>query len=157
MSYFVKLLGSSDMPMPDRAFARDEEMNKEVRFPRPEPTDVRQGDELVYYAVGGFKRIFATARLDEEPVLNPVHSSAIIAKRWPYAARVSLRPETRLEFVSSGPRLEDISPGLQSKIGHGVSHFEIGRPEFERAVSLLRKAKVVEDQKLKTGALILAP
>jgi hypothetical protein len=152
VSYFVKLLGSSDMPMPNEAFGRDEEMNSEVRFPKPEPKDVHRGDELVYYAVGGYKRIFASARLEEEPVLNAVHSNPVIAKRWPYAAPVTLRPETKLKFVSSGPLLEEVGPDLQTKIGHGVSHFEIGRAQFDRALSLLRKAKDEEARRLRTGA-----
>jgi hypothetical protein len=129
-------------------------MGKEVRFPKGgTPKDVHAGDYLVYYAVGGYKRIFAVVRMEDEPVLNPVHSSKVIAERWPYAAPVSIRPDTKLEYVSSGPLLEDVGRGLQQKIGHGVSHFEIGQPEFERAVSLLRKAKVAEEQKLKAGAL----
>ena len=148
MTYFVKLLGLSEMPMPNLAFGRDEEMNKEVRFPRPEPKDVMPGDELVYYAVGGYKRIFGVARVEESPKQNHVHSNPVVAKKWPYAARVALRPDTKLRYVSSGPLLEEVGRSL---LGHGVSHFEIGAPEFARAVSLLRKAKAEEDSKLKSG------
>jgi hypothetical protein len=153
VSYFVKLLGSSDFPMPDDAFDRDPEMSYEVRFPKGSPpSDVAPGDELVYYAVGGFKRIFASARVDGPAVLNAVHSNPEVARRWPYAAPVSLRPETRLDRVSAGPELAEVGPGLQQKVGHGVSHFEIGRAEFDRALSLLRKAKLAEAARAKAGA-----
>ena len=146
MSYFVKMLGSSDMPMSNEPWGRDEEMGKQVRFPaHPAPTDVTRGDELIYYAVGGYKRIFGSSRIEAAPKPNPVHSNPVIAKRWPYAAPVSLRPSACLHYVSSGPLLEDVAQGLQSKVRHGVSHFEIGRPEFERAISLLTKAKANED------------
>jgi hypothetical protein len=64
---------------------------------------------------------------------------------------VSLRPSTKLEYVSSGPELADIAPALQEEVRHGVSHFEIGRLEFERAVQLLQRAKAEEARKLKTG------
>ena len=153
MSYFIKCLGSSDMPMPNEAFGRDEEMNTEVRFPKGgPPKDVGRGDWLVYYAVGGYKRIFAAAQLEEDPELNPAHSNPVVAQRWPYAARVAIRPDTRLKYVSSGPLLADVAPELQRRIGHGVSHFEIGK-EFAKAVSLLRKAKIAERQQVKIGAL----
>jgi hypothetical protein len=49
--------------------------------------------------------------------------------------------------LSNGPLLAAVSPALQEKIGHGVSHFEIGRPEFESAVKLLRRAKLKENQR----------
>jgi hypothetical protein len=152
MTYFVKMLGSTDMPMPNDAWGRRTEIATEVRFPaKPPPTDVGPGDELVYYAVGGYKRVFATVRVESEPEPDRPHENPVIAKRWPYAAGVSLNPTTRLKYVSSGPELSAIGRGLQDQVHQGVSHFEMGRPEFDRAVSLLRQAKNVEEQKLKTG------
>jgi len=53
--------------------------------------------------------------------------------------------------VSSRPDLAQIGPGLQDQVGHGVSHFEIGRTEFERAVKLLQLAQLEEAKKLKKG------
>ena len=151
MTYYVKLLGSTDMPMANYPWDEDE-MHSEVRFPpKPPPNDISPGDELVYYAVGGYKRVFVTARVEESPQLNQVHSNSEVAKRWPYASRVALRPETRLTYVSSGPELNEVTPGLQDNVRHGVSHFEIGKPQFEHTVSLLRKKKIEEDQKIKTG------
>ncbi len=152
MTYYVKLLGSTDMPMSNEPWDRDVEMHKEVRFPaRPVPKEITVGDEFVYYAVGGYKRIFGASRADGEPILNHEHSIPDVAKRWPYAAPITLNPSACLKYVSSGPSLNDITPGLQSKVGHGVSHFEIGKPQFDRAISLLRQAKGDEDRKLKTG------
>ena len=152
MTYYVKLLGATDMPMPNEAWGRDEEMNKEVRFPaKPPPKEIAKGDELVYYAVGGYKRLFGAVRVEDAPQLNDVHKNREVAKRWPYAAPVAIRPDVKLTYVSSGPELAAVSPALQQQIGQGVSHFEIGKPEFDRAIDLLRKAKIEEDQKLKTG------
>lgn len=152
MTYYVKMLGSSDMPMPNHPWGARNDAEDEVRFPpRPAPAGISPGDELVYYAVGGYKRVFATARVETAPKLSDVHPNRVVAKRWPYAAKVSLRPTTKLEYVSSGPELTDVAPGLQDQVGHGVSHFEIGRAEFERAVQLLQRAKAEETRKLKTG------
>jgi hypothetical protein len=152
VTYFVKMLGSTDMPMPNHAWTRRSEIDHEVRFPaKPPPKDVAPGDELVYYAVGGYKRVFATARVETVPELNDIHPNPVVAKRWPYAAEVSLDPSTKLQYVSSGPALSAIGRDLQEQVRHGVSHFEIGRPEFERAIQLLRQAKTAEDRKLKSG------
>ena len=148
MTYYVKLLGSSEMPMQDDWWAGGrEELEDEVRFPKPFPKEITPGDELVYYAVGGFKSIFATARVLSVPVERPYHSNPVIAKKWPFASDAELDPSTRMRKVSNGPLLAAVSPALQEKIGHGVSHFEIGRPEFENAVKLLRRAKIKENQR----------
>lgn len=138
--------------MPNHAWGGRKDVEDEVRFPpHPVPNEITPGDELVYYAVGGFKRVFATARVTSSPELRDVHPNPIIAKRWPYAVDASLNPSTRVEYVSSGPELAAIGPDLQAKVGHGVSHFAIGRTEFDRAVQLLCRAKAEEDRKLKTG------
>ena len=141
MAYFVKMLGSTDMPMPNHPWGHRNDAEDEVRFPaKPAPVEISAGDELVYYAVGGYKRVFAHGanRGCSELTAAP---KTVIEKRWPYVAKVSLRPSTKLQYVSSGPELAQIGPGLQDQVGHGVSHFEIGRAEFERAVKLLQLAK----------------
>jgi hypothetical protein len=43
--------------------------------------------------------------------------------------------------LSLAPRLETVGPALQARIGHGVSHFEIGQPEFMKAIRLLERAR----------------
>src|SRR4051812_24195017 len=114
------MLGSTDMPMPNDAWGGRTDLQDEVRFPaRPVPNEISPGDELVYYAVGGYKRIFATARIESSPQLNDSHPDPVIAKRWPYAARASLRPSTRLVYVSSGPELSAVAPCLQERVAHG--------------------------------------
>ena len=64
---------------------------------------------------------------------------------------VAVNPSTKLKYLSSGPELDDIAAGLQMRVAHGVSHIEIGRTEFDRAVQLLRRHKSEETQKLKAG------
>src|SRR4051812_22733442 len=92
MTYFVKLLGSSEWPMPDDPWGRDPELHAEVRLPaKPPPTNVARGGELIYYAVGGMKCIFGASRVENIPVLNPKHSNPQVAKQWPYASPVELR------------------------------------------------------------------
>lgn len=141
MTYFVKLLGSSEWPMPDDPWDRDPEMHNEVRFPAPEPTDVARGDEFIYYAVGGTKCIFGSSRADDKPAINQQHSNPEVARRWPYAAPIELRKRACVPRLSVAPLLEAVDQGLQERIRHGVSHFEIGQPEFTRAIRLLERAR----------------
>jgi hypothetical protein len=152
MAYYVKLLGSTDMPMPNHPWGARNDVEDEVRFPaRPVPSEIAPGDRLICYAVGGYRRIFATARVEKPPKLSDAHPNPVVARRWPYAATVSLRPSTKLEYVSSGPELSEVAPGLQQQIRQGVSHFEVGKPEFDKAVQLLQRAKADETRKLKGG------
>ncbi len=142
MTYFVKLLGSRDWPMPDDPWDRDPEMHFEVRFPpRPAPTNISRGDEFIYYAVGGTKCIFGSSRATGVPVLNDHHSNPEVARRWPYAAPVELRRNACVPRLNLAPSLASVAPGLQEQIGEGVSHFEIGQPEFVKAVRLLERAR----------------
>jgi hypothetical protein len=152
MTYYVKMLGAHDRPMPNDAWGpQGVQPEDEVRFPpKPRPTDVTPGDELVYYAVGGYKRLFGTVRVETAPTLVH-HSNPVVRKRWPYLSKVAVRPSTKLKYVSSGPELEAIGPGLQEQVGQGVSHFEIGRAEFDRAVQLLQRAQAEEARKLRSG------
>ena len=114
------------------------------------PGEISSGDELVYYAVGGYKRVFATARIEGAPRLTAAPKT-VIERRWPYVAKASLRPSTKLQYVSSGPELAQIGPGPQEQVGHGVPHYEIGRAEFERAVKLLQLEQTEEAKRLKKG------
>ncbi len=75
------------------------------------------------------------------PKLRERHPNHEIARRWPYAVDVELNPSAYVKYVSSGPELATVGPSLQARIGHGVSQFEIGRTEFDRALHLLRLAQ----------------
>jgi hypothetical protein len=78
MTYFVKLLGSTDMPMPNHPWGHRNDAEDEVRFPaKPAPVEISPGDGLVYYAVGGYKRVFATARIEGAPKLKVAPKTVI--------------------------------------------------------------------------------
>jgi hypothetical protein len=147
----VKLVGSTEWPMPDDAWGIRGDLDEEIRFPRPDPTDVVPGDALLYYAVGGTKHVFATARVESKPVINDVHPLPGVAKKWPYAAKTLVDPSTKLKYVSSGFELDAIEPGLQANVGHGVSHFPIRPDLFNKAEQMLRRAQRDENSKLAKG------
>jgi hypothetical protein len=156
VTYYVKMIGASDLPLTNTPFADIPSLLNRVRFPRDQfPHYMTPGDELVYYAVGGYKGLFAIAELAGPPERDIPISDPVVMKRWPHAADVRIR--IRLDEVTSGPQLTEVSPSLQREVHQGVSHFEIGRPEFDRAYELLRKAKAAEDLRARAAHRKRAP
>jgi hypothetical protein len=103
------------------------DLDDEVRFPPragPEQDRTRRRTRLL--RARRFKRIFASFRVMSVSELRQRHPNPTFAKRWPYAVDAQLDPSTRLRYVSSGPELASVGHGLQERIAHGVSHFEIG-------------------------------
>jgi hypothetical protein len=139
---YVKMIGASDLPLPNDPFIRIPSLRTLVRFPRDQfPRDMNRGDELVYYAVGGYKKLFAVARLLEDPRRDVPAGDPAIFKRWPHAAPVELGPH--LEYVEYGPDLADVNPQLIREIRQGISHFPISPSDYATALRLIMKARLV--------------
>lgn len=62
MAYFLKLLGLSDDGLPECWWEERPEIVTGVFFSK-KPRKIRAGDRLIYYAVGGGKRIVAEAEV----------------------------------------------------------------------------------------------
>src|SRR4051812_14056441 len=111
--HYVKMIGASDLPLPNDAFVAAPSIKRRVRFPRDQfPRDMKKGDELVYYAVGGYKKLFAQVRLTADPerevLVDELEARDGVAaveifRRWPHAADVELGQH--VERVESGPDL----------------------------------------------------
>ena len=109
LARYVKMIGASDLPLPNDPFAQIPSLARLVRFPRDQfPHEIKKGDELLYYAVGGYKKVFAQVRLIGDPAQDvPVTgsargvSNAQIFRRWPHAAAVELGPH--VDYVEFGP------------------------------------------------------
>ena len=63
MAYFLKLLGLSDDGLPEFWWDERKELVSGVFFSK-RPKKIRSGDRLIYYAVGGSKRIVAEAEVE---------------------------------------------------------------------------------------------
>ncbi len=97
MTGWVKLVGASDLPLPNHPFVQIPSLCEEIRFPRDHfPRDMSIGDEMLLYAVGGYKKIFAAMRVEEEPQRDVGGTEPWIVKRWPHAVRVHLGPHVDL-------------------------------------------------------------
>jgi hypothetical protein len=54
---YVKMIGASDLPLSNTPFVDIPSLERLVCFPRDQfPTEISKGDELLYYAVGGYKK-----------------------------------------------------------------------------------------------------
>jgi hypothetical protein len=142
VSYWLKMIGASDWPLHDYPFRDRPSLKTEVRFPRDQFPGrlISKGDSLVYYAVGGWKRVFAIVELTEDPQRDVRSGDAQVDKRWPHAATVLLSPYW-VEPLTRAPLLSDVSQSLQSEIHQGVSHIPMGAPKFERAKEAIRRAR----------------
>jgi hypothetical protein len=120
------MIGTSQRPCPD-PYTRD--YADFARMPR----QIRPGDYLVLYAVGGFKRVFALAEVTSE-----VRASGV--ERWPY--RVSLKYVVNLP-PASGVHLDAITTeerDLLRVIRRGASYFKLRPGEYDLAAAKLREA-----------------
>jgi hypothetical protein len=105
---------------------------------------IQVGDQMVLYAVGGSKRIFALAE-----VTRAVYPSGL--QDWPY--RVDLNYEVNLP-ISAGVPLADINTGkrdLLRPIQRGASYVELRQEEFERAADKLQTARAATQQPAQTA------
>ena len=140
MAYWVKLVGASDFPLPNDPFIAIPSLKEQIRFPRDQfPREIIRGDEMLLYAVGGYKKIFAAVMLEEDPRRDVPGADAVVFRRWPHAVAVRLGPH--IDFVEFGPDLNDIKAGLQSEVRQGVSHFPISAADYQAALRMLATAR----------------
>jgi hypothetical protein len=65
MAYFLKLLGLTEEGLPEVWWDDRRELCTGVFFSR-RPQKIRPGDRLIYYAVGGSKRVVAVAEVTDD-------------------------------------------------------------------------------------------
>jgi hypothetical protein len=148
---YVKMIGASDLPLPNDPFIQIPGLKTLVRFPRDQfPREMETGDELLYYAVGGYKKLFAQVRLAEDPRRDVPTSDSEVFRRWPHGAAIELGPH--LDYVEFGPDLWDVNPRLMDEIHQGVSHFPINQRDFDLGVRLIQRAKLVQASRCPTSS-----
>jgi hypothetical protein len=153
---YVKLIGASDLPLANDPFVQIPSLARSVRFPKDQfPSAVKKGDEFLYYAVGGYKKLFAQVRLTGDPQRDvPLGEpergvpNAEIFRRWPHAAPVELGPH--VDYVEFGPDLWEVNPRLMDEIHRGASLFSISPSDFEKAVRLINKGKLTQANSRRT-------
>lgn len=92
MAYFLKLLGLSKDGLPEYWWDERSEIRDGVFFSR-KPRKIHVGDRLIYYAVGGSKRIVAEAEVAGEATQNfqpPAHWTSERHKRFSWRIPVLL-------------------------------------------------------------------
>ena len=125
-AFWLKLIGSTENPR-RTPYERDY-----VHFPT-KPSGITPGDRLLLYAVGGLKRVFATAEVTSE-----VHASD--EQRWPY--RLNVRYEVNVSPVD-GVHIDNLSSprDLLAPIRRGKSYFRITPELYDQADAELRRVR----------------
>jgi len=128
---WLKLIGWSKDTCAEN-YAYDKEFVDFSKHRRP--NDVHPGDQLVLYAAGGSKHLFALARVTSEVYENHEY------KDHPY--RVNVSYDVKLP-VSAGVHIDEITTPKRNLLGAiQGSYLRLKPEEFELATSKLQKAKV---------------
>jgi hypothetical protein len=138
MALWLKLVGSSDWPMPkDMWLSGRTDLLTSVGFPKN--PSVRAGDQLVYYAVGPSKVIGIVS-----VVSDPVQESGLTEKERRWGFRCKVTPRIAISEYARAPDLEDLEPpGRRPPLKKSIpqkSHIRLTQDEFDRAVSALEVA-----------------
>lgn len=135
---FLKMIGASDYPLREGLdiFDTGGAETDIVRFPtRQFPRRWTGNEQLIYYAVGGTKKIFAAARLTRPPVEEPAQPG----ERWVHWAPVRFDPRTIIRDLRFAPELAEVDISLLDEVGKDVSWIHMSTQQFERACALLRR------------------
>jgi hypothetical protein len=139
--FFLKMIGASDYPLHEDqdVFDTGGAERDVVRFPTRQFPKQWTGDErLIYYAVGGTKKIFAAAQLTGPPVENVAQPG----ERRPHTAPVKFDPTTVVRDLRFAPELVKLDLDLRDQIAKDVSWIQMTGQQFDAACALLRAARL---------------
>src|SRR5207237_1231555 len=126
--YWLKMIGMTESPLTGTYEREWVDFAKNKR-----PRHIHPGDQLVLYACGGSKRVFALAKVTSE-----VHPANYM-DRFPY--RVDIEYELNLP-VSHGVHINEIST-IERDLARSLlraSYLELRPEEYEQAATKLRHA-----------------
>jgi hypothetical protein len=129
---WLKLIGSRKNPYSGHYENLFVDFSKSKR-----PRAIHPGDQMVLYAAGGSKRLFALAEVTSEVYENNEYED------YPY--RVDVNYDVNLP-VSVGVHIDEISTLERNLLGAVQgSYLRLKPEEFELAVSKLQEAKQIYD------------
>jgi hypothetical protein len=137
MSYFLKLIGTSEDPLPADWMQTRREVLRGVRFGQKPPT--HKGDLIVYYAVGrkrlcGLLRVASEEPTRENPDSEPWTEGQKRRWRW----WIKLLPIVTLPADESAPHVDDV--GFDATRVRRKSYVPLAPEEFRRMEKALRQA-----------------
>lgn len=133
MGTWLKLVGATDAPMPNRWLDGRSDLRDEVGFTKRSSVDI--ADALVMYAIPQ-GRIIGIAEVRSHPIKSPKTGE----ERWPWRSKI----EWRIAIADYGrcPTLDEIEDGRRSlrKSVQRQSHIGLSWGEYQRARELLEEA-----------------
>src|SRR3954453_20847272 len=111
------MIGSSDLPGSSTPPPDIPPLERGCRFPPDQfpGGHIGPGDRLVYYAVGGFKSIFAIVDVAADPRRDVPYPDPVVRSRWPHAVDVTMTP-WRVDDLAHAPALVAVSRLLAEAI-----------------------------------------
>jgi hypothetical protein len=112
---WLKALGTAAQPLPDRWLVERPDFLSAVHFIR-QPSSIRGGDILVYYAPG-HKKLFAVATASEDGKQTTMHGPRE-EKSWPYVLHVQVKLAIPQLVFAPDYEVLDKAPGAMAQKGH---------------------------------------
>ena len=123
--FWLKLIGSAEKPCPEEYQCSHADLARR-------PRRIQEGDEMIFYAAGGSKRVFAQVRVASRYYERD-------DDRWPY--RINVECLIRLP-VSCGADIEKIdATGRLRRAIPRATYFELSEEEYDRAIVALQEAR----------------
>jgi hypothetical protein len=138
MGYYLKLIGTTEDPLPvDWTTQRPQVVNG-VRFGGRGMPPLRKGDGVIYYAVGrqrlcGLLEVVSEKPTPENPPTEPW--AAHEKERWPWW--VGLQPIVLLPADERAPHVDEVGFDVQRIIRK--SYIPIGPGEFKKMEEAIRE------------------
>lgn len=132
MTTWLKLVGATDVPMPDPWLTERSDLKSEVGF--GSRANVEIGEELVLYAVPQ-RKIIGIAEITSHPIRSAKE------ERWPWRSKVRLK--VAIAQYERAPNLDDIAvPGGRdlNKAVQRRGHLALNWAELVRAREAIAKA-----------------
>jgi hypothetical protein len=139
---WLKLVGSTENPVPDYWNVDRPDLLSEIRFPwNKPPSDIWAPGWLILYAVGT-GALIAIQSVDGPPQLLPRRGApGTPENRWPH--KLAVKTECVCSPVSSAPRLRDTAPEIaaryRSRFRNG-SYWKIDNGEYELLAEIIQAA-----------------
>jgi hypothetical protein len=147
MSYFLKLIGTTEDPLPVNWMKDRPEVVNGVRFGGENKPPPRKGDMIIYYAVGRQRLCGLLEVISEEPTRDNPQSEPWTQEqkfRWPWW--LGLKPILLLEADERAPHVDEV--GFEIERVKRKSFLQIGAGEFKKMEEAIR-AKVHRPEGLK--------
>jgi hypothetical protein len=136
MSFFLKLIGTAEDPLPADWMETRREVVNGVRFGGPRMPPPREHDKIIYYAVGSQRLVGVLEVTSKQPTRDNPASEGWTEEqkfRWPWW--VGLKPIVLLPADERAPHVRELK--FDAERVRQKSYIPIGAGEFQKMEALI--------------------